>query len=527
MASARALYFLNSDYAAVGEQSGIRAGDGGFQIDVKGNTDLKGGVIASSDKAVLDGLNNLTTATLTHSNIQNEAHYSGSQIGISGGYSFGGGGDTDKSGIGKDQRGKADNVNPVPGTELPSSRSGFTAAPPIVLSASGDASSTTSSAISGGTITITDSAKQQQLTGKTAAETVAGINRDASNTGGALAPIFDKDKVQAGFEIAGQFVNQAGTFVGQRIQEADAKRQTADKLEKQAADPSSNLTDGQRQQLWEQAQQTRAEAVDTESKWGAGGTYRQIANALTAAAGGNVSGSYAQFMQSAVVNYVQQQGAGYIGKLVADGVVKEGSPEHASLHAIVACAGAAASSQSCGAGALGAAASSLLTNLFTDDAKETNADKDAKRNLVTSLVAGVAAVVSSSNAATATTAATAAVDNNWLTPKQKIERDQKLANCTTDACRKEVRDQFAKLWQSNHDRAENCSTVQSCLAVVNELRGVQQESGERTNELWAAAGSVDTDLSFSSLLKLYRTDVAERRMPARRIVEALDVVEHV
>jgi len=44
---------------------------------------------------------------------------------------------------------------------------------------------------------------------------------------------------------------------------------------------------------------------------------------------------------------------------------------------------------------------------------------------------------------------------------------------------------------------------------------------------WAAAGSVDTDLSFSSLLKLYRTDVAERRMPARRIVEALDVVEHV
>ena len=474
---------LNSDYAAVGEQSGIRTGDGGFQIDVKGNTDLKGGVIASSDKAVQDGVNTLTTATLTHSDIQNEAHYSGSQIGISGGYSFGGGGDPGKSGIGKDQQGKADNVNPVPGTELPSSRGGLTAAPPIVLSASGDASSTTSSAISGGTITITDGAKQQQLTGKTAAETVAGINRDASNTGGALAPIFDKDKVQAGFEIASQFVNQVGQFVGNRMQEADTKRQAADKLEKQAADPAANLTDAQRQQLWEQAQQERAEAVDTESKWGAGGTYRQIANALTAAAGGNVSGSSAQFVQSAVVNYVQQQGAGYIGKLVADGVVKEGSAEHASLHAIVACAGAAASSQSCGAGALGAAASSLLTNLFTEDAKETNADKEAKRNVVTSLVAGVAAVISSSNAATATTAATAALDNNWLTPKQKIDRDQKLANCTTDTCRKEVRDQFAKLWQSNHDRAEKCSTVQACLAVVDELRTQQRETGERVAEL--------------------------------------------
>jgi hypothetical protein len=44
---------------------------------------------------------------------------------------------------------------------------------------------------------------------------------------------------------------------------------------------------------------------------------------------------------------------------------------------------------------------------------------------------------------------------------------------------------------------------------------------------WAAAGSMDTDLSFLSLLELYRTDVSERRVPARRVVEPLDVVEHV
>ncbi len=475
---------LNNDYAGVMEQSGIKAGDGGFQVGVKGNTDLKGGVIASSDKAVQEGLNSLTTATLTHSDIQNHANYSGSQVGISGGYSFGGGGSTDKSGIGKDQQGKADNVNPVPGTEQ-ASHGGFVATPPVVLSASGSASSTTRSAISGGAITITDGAKQQQLTGQTAAETVAGINRNTSNTGGALAPIFDKDKIQAGFEIASQFVNQVGTFVSTRVQEADAKRKDADRLEKQAADPDAPLTEAQRQQLWEQAQQARADAIDVESKWGAGGTYRQVANALVAAAGGNVTGSTAQFMQNAVVNYVQQQGAEYIGKLVADGVVKEGSPEHAGLHVIVACAGAAASSQNCGAGALGAAASSLLTNLFTDDPNETNAGKDAKRNIVTSLVAGVAALVSPDNAATATTAAVAAADNNWLTPKQRIERDQKLANCTTDACRKLVKDQYAKLWQSNRDRAANCSSVKSCLDVVDELRAVQRETGERTNELLA------------------------------------------
>ncbi|EJO63230.1 hemagglutinin/hemolysin family protein [Burkholderia multivorans ATCC BAA-247] len=168
---------MHSDYAAVAEQSGIKAGDAGYQVDVKGNTDLKGGVIASSDKSVQDGVNSLTTATLTYSDIQNHASYDASSVGISGGY-----GGT----IGKNQKGTADNVNPVAGTALPN-RGGFSATPPIALSASDDASSTTRSGISGGAITITDNAKQQQLTGKTADETVASVNRDTSNTGGALA----------------------------------------------------------------------------------------------------------------------------------------------------------------------------------------------------------------------------------------------------------------------------------------------------------------------------------------------------
>ncbi|MBK3824409.1 hemagglutinin repeat-containing protein, partial [Paraburkholderia aspalathi] len=192
---------LKSDYASVTEQSGIKAGDGGFQVNVKGNTDLKGGVIASNDKAVQDGVNSLTTATLTHSDIQNRAEYSGQQVGISGGY-----GGT----IGKDQQGNANNVNPVKGTELPS-YNGFSATPPVAMNASGDAGSTTRSAISGGAVTITDDAKQQQLTGQTAAEAVAGISRDTTSTANTIAPIFDKDKIQAGFDITSQFINQVGT----------------------------------------------------------------------------------------------------------------------------------------------------------------------------------------------------------------------------------------------------------------------------------------------------------------------------
>jgi hypothetical protein len=45
--------------------------------------------------------------------------------------------------------------------------------------------------------------------------------------------------------------------------------------------------------------------------------------------------------------------------------------------------------------------------------------------------------------------------------------------------------------------------------------------------MWPAADSDDTALSFSSFFKLHWANVSQRRMPARRIIEALDVIEHV
>ncbi|WP_230950073.1 hemagglutinin repeat-containing protein [Burkholderia cepacia] len=378
---------MNSDYASVIEQSGIKAGDGGFQIDVKGNTDLKGGVIASSDKAVQDNLNKLTTGTLTHSDIENHASYDASSVGLSGGY-----GGT----IGKDQKGKADNVNPVPGMSLPKGDGGLQIAPPVALSASDDANSTTKSGISGGGVTITDGAKQQQLTGQTAAESVASVNRDTSNTGGALAPIFDKDKIQAGFDITSQFINQAGTFVANRAAEADAAKAAA-------KDPT--LTPEQRA-----AAQQRADELNAD--WGPSGTYRKVLTALSVAAGGNVTGGLGQFAQSATVAYLQQLGANQV-KQIADSLGSEEA--RAALHAIVGCAGAAASSQSCGAGAMGAASSSVLGSLLAPAANLSASEREARDNLVASLVASVAAV-SGQNVATATGAGKIEVENNQISP---------------------------------------------------------------------------------------------------------------
>ncbi|GAB2895410.1 hemagglutinin repeat-containing protein [Paraburkholderia jirisanensis] len=487
---------MNSDYASVVEQSGIKAGDGGFQINVHGNTDLKGAVIASSDKAVQDGVNSLTTATLTHSDIENHAAYDASSVGISGGYG---------GSIGKTQAGTATNDNPVPGTTLPSTgggkSGGFSAVPPVVMSASGDANSTTRSAISGGAITIYDGTKQQQMTGQTAEEAVASINRDTTGTQATIAPIFDKDKIAAGFDITSQFVNQVGTFVNNQTKKSDSLRKTAN--DPSAVDSNGNpLSDAQREAM-------RAEANSIDQTWGPSATGRQILNALTAAAGGNVTGSGAGFVQAGIASYLQQQGASLIGEMVQKGELKEGDPLHAALHAAVACAGAAASGESCGAGSLGAATASLLTNLFSDDPNEPASERKAKSDLISSLVAGIAAATGT-NAATATNAAQAEADNNFLTQKQQTARSLAKTNCSTSAdpatCRQQVQQQYAKLWDANEAEVKDCASADACKAALTDMRTQQYEYAARENELQTkfANGSITgaeldelTNLKFS------------------------------
>ncbi|MGD7268425.1 hemagglutinin repeat-containing protein, partial [Ralstonia pseudosolanacearum] len=162
---------IDSDFASVTEQSGIKAGDRGFQVNVHGNTDLKGAVIASTDKAVQDGVNSLTTATLTQSEIHNRAEYSASSIGmtLSGGKDVKGGRISPTgAGVGQD---------------------------------SGSASSTTTSGISG-------------IAGNTAVRT------GDAETG--IAKIFDADKVQkeinAQMQITLAFSQQAGQAVSNYVE---------------------------------------------------------------------------------------------------------------------------------------------------------------------------------------------------------------------------------------------------------------------------------------------------------------------
>lgn len=413
---------IESDYASVTEQSGIKAGDGGFQVQVSGNTDLKGAVIASTDKAVQDGKNQLDTATFTQSDIHNHADYKGQSVGLGLGYS------TNDQGVGKDQQGRAQTGgSQTPGTTLPS-HNGFSATPPVAMSASDDASSTTHSGISGASISITDEAKQKELTGKDAATTVASINRDVStdrDTSNALKPIFNEQEIKAGFEIVGALVRETGTFLVNRAKEVDQARQAAKEKDAKAdakEQEIQQLPDGdEKTRLQQEAQIARAEAIaarleaqEIEQKWSPGGTYRQVMTAVTAAAGGNVAANGSQFVQSTIVNLVQSKAAEGIKQLADDFGIPEGSPAHAALHAINACIGAATQAGNCGAAALGAASASVVGALLAetqgDAEKLTNEQKEARQALVNTLVTGVAAATG--NAAAANTAALIEMENN-------------------------------------------------------------------------------------------------------------------
>ncbi|HFH4107782.1 TPA: hemagglutinin repeat-containing protein [Pseudomonas aeruginosa] len=144
------------NYASVEEQSGIQAGDGGFDIRVKGNTDLKGALIASNQAAIDAGKNRLETASLTTSDIQNRAKASAKSSGISLSSDYLSQG---KYGIGKTLIGNAMDSG----------------------SAADSSTGITKTAVSNATVIITDESKQKELTGTDAETTVAALNRDTVN----------------------------------------------------------------------------------------------------------------------------------------------------------------------------------------------------------------------------------------------------------------------------------------------------------------------------------------------------------
>ncbi|WP_334017328.1 hemagglutinin repeat-containing protein [Burkholderia gladioli] len=243
----------DGNYAGVNEQAGIQAGDGGFNVTVKGNTDLTGAAIASTADP---SRNILTTGTLTYRDLENHSSYSADSSGFS-------------AGAGLGITGKATGPGSVSGA------GGFT--PMISQSDSGSEHAVTRSGVSAGAINITNQAGQ--------AQEVANLNRDTSSLNGTVSKTPDAQNLlnqQADTMNAAQ---AAGQVVAQGIGAyADTKQKDA----QQAADAAKLAGDTAAQAAYQ------AEA-DSWDEGGSNRLYLHIAGgALIGGLGGGGIGSAAQ-----------------------------------------------------------------------------------------------------------------------------------------------------------------------------------------------------------------------------------------
>jgi len=148
---------LDMRYRGVGQQTSIETGDGGFAITTQGNTNLRGSVVKSTEQAIQDNKNQLTTATLTTSDIRNTSRADAQSMGLS---------------LSTDmfEQGKYGTVKAVAGALLNNGEG------------KRQTIGKTVTAISTARVNITDDQAQQALTGTTAQQAIDAINVDTIYT---------------------------------------------------------------------------------------------------------------------------------------------------------------------------------------------------------------------------------------------------------------------------------------------------------------------------------------------------------
>ena len=295
---------INANHASVSEQSGIFAGDEGYQIKVKDNTDLKGAIITSTQLAETQNKNSLSTGTLTHSELRNVSEYDAKGISIGAGFNAG---KNDAQGQ-KQPDTVLSKSNKIDGHA--SSQVGVSKSIGFGLDSDKD-SSVTKSGINTKNVTITNEARQQQLTGKTAEQLKSEILTDvttdtARENSGALNNVFDKDKVQKEINL-----------------QMDVTKKFGENAPKAVADYASS-----------QAMKLRAQGNEVEAKkWDEGGAYRiAMHTALGALGTGSLEGALTtggvataaplinQFEDNVTNALIEKGMSSDTAKLVANGV---------------------------------------------------------------------------------------------------------------------------------------------------------------------------------------------------------------
>ncbi|MEG5837676.1 hemagglutinin repeat-containing protein [Enterobacter bugandensis] len=353
---------MKSRFDSVAEQTGLYAGDGGFDITVGHHTQLDGAVIAST---ATPDKNSLDTGTLGFSDIHNEADFKTSHSGISlsGGGSFG-----DKF------------QGNLPGSMISAAGN------------KGHKEGTTQAAVAEGSLTIRDKANQKQ--------DVADLSRDTEHANDSISPIFDKEKEQNRLSTIGMIGD-----IGSQV--ADIAKTQGDLNGLKAAQKASgetlpaNATEEQRQNYLAKLRNTQAYKEEM-VKYGTGSDLQRGIQAATAAlqglAGGNIAGALAGASAPELAHMLKST---------------EGDPTvNTVAHAILGGAVAALQGNSAAAGAAGAASGELAAHaiasvLYPEVKDLSKLSEDQKQTVITlaSVSAGMAGGLAGGSTASATAGA--------------------------------------------------------------------------------------------------------------------------
>ena len=392
---------MNSNHSSVNEQAGIYSGDEGYDVNVKNHTDLKGAIITSTQQAESSGLNQFSTGTLSHSDIENHSSYKGSSIGISAkGNANGGWTGQEKNGIsGSVGYGReSDNRNSV-----------------------------TKSGINTQNIEIRNENAQQALTGQSITETLAAIKTDistdnAESQSGKLENRFDKNALQKELNIQVdatkgfvQTASAAGNAIANKLGEEAVAKQREAQAAQEAADRAYKANPSKENEAaLNTANQNLITANNEADKWQTGGEYKRkidgAMNAISAALGGLPAAGIATSAISPEINHQIK-------------LATEGSPmANKVAHAVWGAVEAYSANQNAAAGAGGALAGEVMADVIAKElyGKKPNQLNREEKEVVSSvsqaagaLVGGVAAN-SSQGIGVGLTTAKNAVENNLL-----------------------------------------------------------------------------------------------------------------
>ncbi|HHO4319878.1 TPA: VENN motif pre-toxin domain-containing protein, partial [Escherichia coli] len=413
---------MKSRFDSVAEQTGMFAGDGGFDITVGRHTQLDGAVIAST---ATPDKNHLDTGTLGFSDLHNEADYkvSHSGISLSGGGSFG-----DKF------------QGNMPGGMI--SAGGH----------SGHAEGTTQAAVAEGTITIRDRDNQKQ--------NLANLSRDPAHANDSISPIFDKEKEQRRLQTVG-LISDIGSQV------ADIARTQGElnalKAAKEATGETlpANATEKQRQEYLAKLRDTQAYRNEM-AKYGTGSEIQRGIQAATAAlqglAGGNLAGALAGASAPELAHLLKS--------------TEKDPAVNAIAHAILGGTVAAMQGNNVAAGAAGAATGELaaraIAGMMYPGVKQSDLSEEQKQTISTlaTVSAGLAGGLTGNSTASAAVGAQSgknAVENNYLSVSEKTELEiakQTLKNSKDPAEREKAQQKYDALLEK--DIASDKEVIAAC-----------------------------------------------------------------